>query len=171
MIFGPSFGSKRMTKSLPVIVCPARSDSSGMRLLRKPSGPTSQASGSRSFLIWSRMGAANVPMNEPRSSLMLARAKLGASITKPSPVERSEEHTSELQSQSNLVCRLLLEKKKNTNTTKCQRSQAGSCGRGLIYCVASVIFRLSCTPHLSTYSQLRGFCQVVDHGVLWIHWQ
>src|SRR2546430_6153065 len=29
-------------------------------------------------------------------------------------VHRSEEHTSELQSQSNLVCRLLLEKKKNT---------------------------------------------------------
>src|SRR2546427_941301 len=28
------------------------------------------------------------------------------------PVWRSEEHTSELQSQSNLVCRLLLEKKK-----------------------------------------------------------
>src|SRR3989475_7602699 len=30
---------------------------------------------------------------------------------------RSEEHTSELQSQSNLVCRLLLEKKKNKNVT------------------------------------------------------
>src|SRR5688572_31528402 len=30
----------------------------------------------------------------------------------PSRTERSEEHTSELQSQSNLVCRLLLEKKK-----------------------------------------------------------
>src|SRR5256886_11086591 len=29
--------------------------------------------------------------------------------------ERSEEHTSELQSQSNLVCRLLLEKKKAKN--------------------------------------------------------
>src|SRR2546427_9102026 len=29
---------------------------------------------------------------------------------------RSEEHTSELQSQSNLVCRLLLEKKKKTST-------------------------------------------------------
>src|SRR2546427_9439170 len=29
--------------------------------------------------------------------------------------ERSEEHTSELQSQSNLVCRLLLEKKKKDN--------------------------------------------------------
>src|SRR2546430_14951272 len=30
---------------------------------------------------------------------------------------RSEEHTSELQSQSNLVCRLLLEKKKNEYIT------------------------------------------------------
>src|SRR2546430_6575970 len=30
--------------------------------------------------------------------------------------QRSEEHTSELQSQSNLVCRLLLEKKKKTST-------------------------------------------------------
>src|SRR2546430_9471784 len=31
---------------------------------------------------------------------------------------RSEEHTSELQSQSNLVCRLLLEKKKKTKTKR-----------------------------------------------------
>src|SRR5688572_31762724 len=38
----------------------------------------------------------------PVSALTLART-----------VARSEEHTSELQSQSNLVCRLLLEKKKN----------------------------------------------------------
>src|SRR2546427_1932293 len=34
----------------------------------------------------------------------------------PPPV-RSEEHTSELQSQSNLVCRLLLEKKKQHDLT------------------------------------------------------
>src|SRR5688572_32605468 len=33
---------------------------------------------------------------------------------------RSEEHTSELQSQSNLVCRLLLEKKKKTESTQDQ---------------------------------------------------
>src|SRR2546430_17507153 len=32
---------------------------------------------------------------------------------------RSEEHTSELQSQSNLVCRLLLEKKKITRSYPC----------------------------------------------------
>src|SRR2546427_4140131 len=35
----------------------------------------------------------------------------------PDPA-RSEEHTSELQSQSNLVCRLLLEKKKKRTTTE-----------------------------------------------------
>src|SRR5690606_40912629 len=36
-------------------------------------------------------------------------------FTRYSPV-RSEEHTSELQSRENLVCRLLLEKKKEKNT-------------------------------------------------------
>src|SRR2546430_11480255 len=35
-------------------------------------------------------------------------------------VSRSEEHTSELQSQSNLVCRLLLEKKTNKSATPLQ---------------------------------------------------
>src|SRR2546427_1259101 len=34
---------------------------------------------------------------------------------------RSEEHTSELQSQSNLVCRLLLEKKKKHQRQSCTR--------------------------------------------------
>src|SRR2546430_7630672 len=34
-----------------------------------------------------------------------------------SNTDRSEEHTSELQSQSNLVCRLLLEKKKSNTIT------------------------------------------------------
>src|SRR2546430_5469128 len=34
-------------------------------------------------------------------------------------LERSEEHTSELQSQSNLVCRLLLEKKKRYPLIAC----------------------------------------------------
>src|SRR2546430_7161390 len=33
------------------------------------------------------------------------------------PATRSEEHTSELQSQSNLVCRLLLEKKKKHDSS------------------------------------------------------
>src|SRR2546430_4151655 len=40
-------------------------------------------------------------------------------------VARSEEHTSELQSQSNLVCRLLLEKKKTRNSTAKKRRRPG----------------------------------------------
>src|SRR2546427_4267093 len=36
-------------------------------------------------------------------------------------LDRSEEHTSELQSQSNLVCRLLLEKKKKQDVVKRRR--------------------------------------------------
>src|SRR6266567_8179255 len=45
---------------------------------------------------------------------------------RPSPTDRrSEEHTSELQSQSNLVCRLLLEKKKKNkkNVNKEKKKQ------------------------------------------------
>src|SRR2546421_397286 len=42
---------------------------------------------------------------------------ISTSSTPWSPVARSEEHTSELQSRSDLVCRLLLEKKKQTVTT------------------------------------------------------
>src|SRR2546430_10375778 len=48
------------------------------------------------------------------------------------PVPRSEEHTSELQSQSNLVCRLLLEQKRDSSPlchplmTKVQRFHDGS---------------------------------------------
>src|SRR2546430_11548887 len=40
---------------------------------------------------------------------------------------RSEEHTSELQSQSNLVCRLLLEKKKKGVRLPRQRSSRSCC--------------------------------------------
>src|SRR2546430_12436472 len=39
-------------------------------------------------------------------------------------LERSEEHTSELQSQSNLVCRLLLEKKKHGRRRWSERANA-----------------------------------------------
>src|SRR5690606_40367145 len=39
-----------------------------------------------------------------------ARRRRGGRLN-PAPVTRSEEHTSELQSRENLVCRLLLEKK------------------------------------------------------------
>src|SRR2546430_13270203 len=44
---------------------------------------------------------------------------LGLDLVGPLIAPRSEEHTSELQSQSNLVCRLLLEKKKKKHYTLC----------------------------------------------------
>src|SRR5256885_8395153 len=43
--------------------------------------------------------------------------------------ERSEEHTSELQSPCNLVCRLLLEKKKKTTVQNLQHKQLQSRSR------------------------------------------
>src|SRR5690606_41510488 len=46
------------------------------------------------------------PDPRPRARRLLRR--------RAGPSRRSEEHTSELQSRENLVCRLLLEKKKNT---------------------------------------------------------
>src|SRR5205085_10974917 len=49
--------------------------------------------------------------SQPRSPRRTAAC---SPATKPGGGARSEEHTSELQSQSNLVCRLLLEKKKTT---------------------------------------------------------
>src|SRR2546426_4759329 len=63
-----------------------------------------------------------MPTNRPRSRCLDQRpqakrharfyaGRLGWRIRS----HRSEEHTSELQSPCNLVCRLLLEKKKNTN--------------------------------------------------------
>src|SRR2546430_9703019 len=54
------------------------------------------------------------------------RATSEAARSSPAPRHargpRSEEHTSELQSQSNLVCRLLLEKKKNIQSRHGKRA-------------------------------------------------
>src|SRR2546427_4482086 len=51
---------------------------------------------------------------KPRPSDVRVEAGSNAQSTAETQPARSEEHTSELQSQSNLVCRLLLEKKKKT---------------------------------------------------------
>src|SRR2546430_9367861 len=47
--------------------------------------------------------------------------------------QRSEEHTSELQSQSNLVCRLLLEKKQNIRSDRraLRRSRTATASRSM----------------------------------------
>src|SRR5256886_17165110 len=48
-----------------------------------------------------------------RSTTPITARRAGTKQPTCASSTRSEEHTSELQSQSNLVCRLLLEKKKN----------------------------------------------------------
>src|SRR5205807_9337346 len=53
-----------------------------------------------------------------RQRLPLPATLLRATGTAIVVVDRSEEHTSELQSPCNLVCRLLLEKKKKKNKNK-----------------------------------------------------
>src|SRR5256885_10055274 len=56
--------------------------------------------------------------NQNTASLLLADFQVTNSSIRPVEVKRrSEEHTSELQSPCNLVCRLLLEKKKQFRRT------------------------------------------------------
>src|SRR2546430_12134322 len=54
--------------------------------------------------------------SSPRAPFRASRADYRRPIRGGESSYRSEEHTSELQSQSNLVCRLLLEKKKKNNS-------------------------------------------------------
>src|SRR5260370_14489974 len=71
--------------------------------------------------------------NRPRDGLMIPILSSGFASARKS---RSEEHTSELQSHLNLVCRLLLEKKKNkrerqppSRSTCARHHQRGAAGR------------------------------------------
>src|SRR5437588_3566029 len=77
--------------------------------------PTSRSSSSA--LARGSRPSAHAPSRSPnapsRRRRKESRATLSSSMRRiASPVSRSEEHTSELQSHSDLVCRLLLEKKK-----------------------------------------------------------
>src|SRR5260370_14130716 len=51
---------------------------------------------------------------------------VGGQLRRPARELRSEEHTSELQSHLNLVCRLLLEKKKNINNKLVNKNRSGN---------------------------------------------
>src|SRR5437588_10661645 len=65
-----------------------------------------------------------LPIYRRRSTAPSNCATCRRSSTRAAGTCRSEEHTSELQSHSDLVCRLLLEKKKKTNkTTRRQTSR------------------------------------------------
>src|SRR2546430_13044217 len=65
--------------------------------------------------------AGRLPLQNTRPEKKIVAPPAATLKYSPPRWTRSEEHTSELQSQSNLVCRLLLEKKKRTRTTKLSR--------------------------------------------------
>src|SRR5438034_8422847 len=78
--------------------------------------PTEIYTLSYTTLFRSRLGVAGVDAGRAR----IRRARRAGDPhrrlrARPAAAARSEEHTSELQSPSDLVCRLLLEKKKNTH--------------------------------------------------------
>src|SRR2546430_12473095 len=106
-----------------------------MRLwARGPSGTfTASTPAALSARHCSSIGAGSTPLGGTISTLVTSsplasfapqheRADSGTSTT-PAGAVRSEEHTSELQSQSNLVCRLLLEKKTNITITHSRHFQ------------------------------------------------
>src|SRR5256886_3710920 len=97
----------------------------------------------------------------PRSCLRSTRTSATWSVC----ATRSEEHTSELQSQSNLVCRLLLEKKKKKasylklSATAIETEVAFSCHDDpficfyyhidVVSCASSYTYGHACTYHLA----------------------
>src|SRR2546430_5489097 len=85
------------------IICPVKSGSTTDLYRKLPSVDELLRTPAMADLI-SREGPTAVT-ESARAVLSRLREEIGT---------RSEEHTSELQSQSNLVCRLLLEKKKQT---------------------------------------------------------
>src|SRR2546430_11412437 len=66
--------------------------------------------------IAERAQHAGARRNDRRPGAEQPGQRVGVQRTCAAKCDRSEEHTSELQSQSNLVCRLLLEKKNKTSS-------------------------------------------------------
>src|SRR5688572_31403909 len=82
--------------------------STGVRLDRQTATEGFGAVGDAAEAGAVRVGAAAAVVGDPHSQHPVLSGE-----HQVDPVRRSEEHTSELQSQSKLVCRLLREKKKN----------------------------------------------------------
>src|SRR5688572_32199541 len=86
----PLFNTLSLHDALPICLLMSDSEANPTKSKSEPSARASTTSANSSW--------------PPTNSSTAAFHKIGRS-------RRSEEHTSELQSQSNLVCRLLLEKK------------------------------------------------------------
>src|SRR2546422_1377061 len=105
--------------------------------------PASITSARPARIVWNASPTAIVPEAQlmalvelgpvkPNSMAMLQLAAPGNTASASagsSPRGRSEEHTSELQSRLHLVCRLLLEKKKQRVRPRAEHHEVRVCGR------------------------------------------
>src|SRR5437588_8098943 len=74
--------------------------------------------GGWAFFFGNSATMASVVISNPATDAASCKAERTTLVGSMIPLERSEEHTSELQSHSDLVCRLLLEKKKKKKANK-----------------------------------------------------
>src|SRR2546421_5397618 len=88
---------------------------------RRPSRSPARWSSSRSPLSRREMAASSGWTGRRPASRFPSRGNSHERQTVEPPDRRSEEHTSELQSRSDLVCRLLLEKKKKKEQKESHR--------------------------------------------------
>src|SRR2546426_8623065 len=79
--------------------------------------------------IWRRRASGRASFRNRTARPAHARRSNARGARQDAHADRSEEHTSELQSPCNLVCRLLLEKKKNR--TRSSRKSALACNSTL----------------------------------------
>src|SRR2546430_5597196 len=93
----------------PAVPASAKAPASGAS--QDPERAAAPASEAKQPGIPARSALGRIAADPFSAQSWLPRRKPAVVSAPPDPV-RSEEHTSELQSQSNLVCRLLLEKKK-----------------------------------------------------------
>src|SRR5438046_7555006 len=75
----------------------------------------------RSTLFPTRRSSDLIALRLSGAGARTAPASVPPPSAGPNSESRSEEHTSELQSLTNLVCRLLLEKKKNKKARDCMK--------------------------------------------------
>src|SRR2546430_4549432 len=97
---------------------------------------------------------------DPHHTNCTRRRSYGGGLHPRSPYRRSEEHTSELQSPSKLVCRLLLEKKKYNSISQL---------RNLTNCKCSA--RLSLTPTSNASNPCNtSFCSTSIEPTFLTYW-
>src|SRR5690606_2742059 len=116
----PPRACTRLPRSLP---CAYNDAATGVEPTND-SACTRGSSSSASTVPRSPLTTLNTPSGRPAPASSCARCSAAeGTFSEGLSTKRSEEHTSELQSRENLVCRLLLEKKKDTQISTVSRPE------------------------------------------------